>query len=92
MKIAICQLTSEVSVLGARASLRIGPGAQVDLDQVIGDEAPVRDATGAVVQPARPCTLADALGPALLVHFVPVETSAPAARARAPRAAAESKE
>ncbi len=57
MKIAISQLTSEVTVVGARASVGIGPGTPVDLDQVIGEAE------------GRAVTLADALGPELLVHF-----------------------
>ena len=61
MKIAVCHLTSEVAVIGSRTAVRIGPGAQVDLDQVIGDGV----------------RLEEALGRELVDHFtlVPVEAA-----------------
>jgi hypothetical protein len=59
MRNAICRLTSEITVLGNRQAVSIGPGSHVDLDQIVGEG----------------CTLADALGPELLASFADVATS-----------------
>lgn len=80
MKIAICQRSAEIAVVGARASVRIGPGAQVDLDQVMGGSA---DA---------PCTLEQALGTDLLKAFVLVPAEPAPARASRQARVAEAKE
>ena len=57
MKLAISRLTSEIAVIGSKDSMNIGPGAQVDLDRVVGEVA------------AQPFTVADALGEELLASF-----------------------
>ncbi len=86
MKIGICQLTSEVTVVGARVSVRIGPGAQIDLDQVVGHGE------------GRAVTLEEALGPELLTRFTapsaeePKAEIAPASTRRPRGARGEEKE
>jgi hypothetical protein len=50
MKLATSQLTGEVSVIGSIRTMRIGPGATVDLDVEIAPGVTLADGLGALAE------------------------------------------
>lgn len=91
MRMAKCRgLTKPVTIVGSIAGVTMvgpvgqpgdpdyHPGWEGDLDQVIGETAATLDAQGRVLTPAKALTIAEALGPDLLVHFDERYPQAPA--------------
>lgn len=84
MKRATSMLTAPVTVHltePERTPIVIAPGQTVDLDQIVGQIAAVRDAAGKVTAPARGMSLGEALGPDLVAQFEIALSPAPAAAA-----------